>query len=128
MAGIRGNAALLTALASGQSVKSAARAAGVSERTAFRRVADPVFRQAVSQARAELLARAVGLLADSATEAAKTLRALLAAESEGVRVRAAVALLDAAMRGVELIDLAERLTALEKQAAASEPAGRRWSA
>jgi hypothetical protein len=72
MAGIRGNAALLTALASGQSVKSAARAAGVSERTAFRRVADPVFRQAVSQARAELLARAVGLLADSASTWCKT--------------------------------------------------------
>jgi hypothetical protein len=132
MAGQRGTASLAAALASGQSVKDAARTAGLGERTAYRRVADPAFRQAVSQARADLLARAVGVLADGATEAAETLRALLKADSDSVRARAAVALLDAAMKGVELSDLAERLAALEAQADAGifdPPKGHhRWSA
>ena len=129
MAAIQRDDALLLALASGQSVRDAARTAGVSERTAFRRVAAPDFRQAVGRARGELLARAVGRLADAATTAADTLTALLAAEAESVRLAAARAILDGALRGVEFVDLTERVTALEEATAVSEPAGwGRWSA
>ena len=129
MAAIQGDEALLLALAGGQSVREAARTAGVSERTAFRRAADPDFRQAVGRARGELLVRAVGRLADAATAAADTLAALLAAEAENVRLGAARAILDGALRGVEFVDLTERVAALEEAAAASERPGRgRWSA
>ena len=38
----------------------------------------------------------------------------LQATSEGVRLRAACAILDYSMKGVELLDLEERITALEE--------------
>jgi hypothetical protein len=129
MAAKRNDDALVVALASGQSVREAARTAGIGERTAFRRTAETGFKLAVAHARSALLARAVGQLADAATAAVETLRGLLAAEAETVRLGAARSILDAAMRGSELIDLAERVECLEAQAAASEPGRRgRWSA
>jgi hypothetical protein len=120
---------LILALARGESVPAAARAAGFSERTARRRAVDPDLRLQVRQARSALLARAVGQLADATMAAVETLRELLAAEGESVRLGAARSILDAAMRGSELIDLAERVESLEAQAAASEPLGpARWRA
>ena len=123
------DAALIGALASGQTVAAAARTARVSERTAHRRLADPGFRRAVSQTRAELLAQAVGQLAEATTAAVGTLRALLDAEAESVRLSAARAILDGALKGVEFTDLSERVQALEDQAEAVKPAlgQRRWS-
>src|SRR5437763_809214 len=113
----KGGPALIAGLASGQTVVDAARAAGLSERTVRRRLEDARFRQAVADARAALLSRAVCMLADASTEAAQTLRGLLTAESETVRARAAVAILEQARAGIELDDLAERVAALEEQAA-----------
>ncbi len=110
--------ALVAALAAGQPVDAAARAARVSERTAYRRLTDPAFKRAVQTARAELLAQAVGRLADAATAAVVTLRALLDAETDSVRLGAARVILDAGMKGAELVDLAERVATLEEQQAA----------
>jgi len=123
--------ALIAALAAGQPVDAAAQAAQVSERTAYRRLADPAFKRAVQTARAELLAQAVGRLADAATAAVATLRDLLDAEADSVRLGAARAILDAGMRGTELVDLAERVATLEEQqAAVLDAPGKpgRWSA
>jgi hypothetical protein len=75
--------ALLLALASGQTVRDAARSAGIGERTATRRVADPDFRRWVAELRAEMIGRALGQLPDGITEAAGTLRKLLAADGDG---------------------------------------------
>jgi hypothetical protein len=58
----KGDDALVLALASGQTVRDAACAAGVGERTATRRWADPDFRRRVARRRAELAARAAGRL------------------------------------------------------------------
>jgi hypothetical protein len=80
MAEKRGEAALILAVASGQTVREAARHVGLAERTAYRRAAEPEFRLAVSRARADLLTRAVGQLADTATAAVATLRSLLDSE------------------------------------------------
>ena len=114
-------AALLAALAGGATVQEAAEQAGVSEATAYRRLREPAFCQQLSEARAELIKRAVGRLARDCSAAADTLRDLLTAESETVRLGAAKGILELAVKIREHDELAERVAALEAQHAAQDP-------
>jgi len=109
---------LALALATGQTVRGAAEVAGIGERTATRRWADPGFRTRVSALRGELLGTAVGKLADAAAQAADTLTALLGAESEAVRLAAARTILETGHRLREGAELEERLSVLERRAEA----------
>lgn len=104
------------ALAAGQTVKAAAAAAGISHRTACRRWADPAFRQRVTELRNEMVSRAVGKLADSMGDAADFLRVVIerAEERTSDRVRAAVAILQEAIKTRDATELEERLSALER--------------
>lgn len=89
------DSALIAALASGMTYGDAAQAAGVSERTARRRMEDESFRSQVTAARADLVQRAVGRASDSLVEAVETLEDLMrSASSESARLGAARALLD----------------------------------
>jgi hypothetical protein len=106
--------ALALAVATGQTLRSAADLAGVGERTAARRWADPAFRQRVSHMRGELVGQALGKMADGMTDAATKLRELLAAESESVRLGAARALLELAVKLRESTELEQRSAALEQ--------------
>jgi hypothetical protein len=106
--------ALLVALARGETVRDAAREAKLGERTAWRRMSDPEFRRRLSQIRADVMDRATGRLADAASDAARTLRALLDAESETVRLGAARAILELGTKLRETGELEERLLALEE--------------
>jgi hypothetical protein len=93
--------ALALALAAGQTVRDAAAAAGVSERTATRRLTDPGFRKRVAALRAELVQAAVARLQSSVGQAVDTLAAVAKeGKKDGDRVRAAVAILDSAFRGL----------------------------
>ena len=79
MAGEDADAVLIAALATGGEVADAARQAGVSERTAYRRLADPAFtaelRQARAQARTALIERVVAkLTAPNTIETSYTLK------------------------------------------------------
>jgi hypothetical protein len=105
--------ALAVALAAGQSLRLAAQAAGVGERTATRRWADPGFRRRVNELRSELVQQSLGRLADGMVAAADKLRELLDAKSESVRLGAARALLEVGVRLRESVEFEERLTALE---------------
>ena len=107
--------ALATALALGQSLRDAAASAGVSERTAARRQAEPDFRRRVSELRAELVKGSLGRLADGMSEAADVLRRLLSAEAESVRLGAARSLLDLGVKLRESVEIEERLAALERE-------------
>ena len=62
--------ALIAALAGGATVQAAAEQTGMAERTVYRRLEDPAFKARVSEARSEMLSRAVGNLADCSTAAA----------------------------------------------------------
>ena len=93
--------------------EAAAKAAGVSESTLARWLREPTFAAAVREARRRALEQALGTLSAATAEAVETLRACLGAEGEAVRVRAAVAILEHAMRGAEVTDLEERIAALE---------------
>jgi hypothetical protein len=112
----RGEEALLNALAAGRSVLQAAQAAGLSERTVYRRLASPAFQRRLAALRDELITAALGELVCCASQAVSKLRALLEARDERVQLQAARALLDQALRLREAVALEQRLAALERQA------------
>src|SRR6266540_2460033 len=105
----KGDSALVAALAAGRTVRDAAKTAGVSEATAYRRVQEPAFRQAVTEARAKLIETAVGQLAEAATSAVATLRVLLEADAETVRLGAARAILELGAKLRESVELEQRI-------------------
>jgi hypothetical protein len=107
--------ALALALASGLTVEGAAEQAGVSPRTAYRRRADPDFRQRVIEFRAEMVQRALGKLADGAAAAVDTLRKLLKAKSEHVKLGAARAMLELASRLRDTVELEQRFQDVENR-------------
>jgi hypothetical protein len=109
--------ALALALASGKTITEAAAAAELSRRTATRRVAEPDFRRRVAEVRAEMVGRALGKMADSMTAAADTLRALLDAEGESVRLGAARSILELGNKLRESVELEQRLADLEQRLA-----------
>ena len=110
----RADELLLGALAAGSSVEDAASRAGLSVRTAYRRLADPGFAQRLAQARDELISAALGELVDCAAQAVATLKALLTASDERVRLGAAKTTLEQLLRLRETLTLNQRLQALER--------------
>lgn len=109
----------MAALAGGATQVEAAKVGGVGLRTVTKRLEDPEYRAAVARARGELLARAVGLLAAHAADAAACLHALLTDGGPAAQVSAARAILEFGGRMREELDINERLTAVE--AALREP-------
>jgi hypothetical protein len=124
-AGGRKNAddALMTALAGGAPVRQAAERAGVSERTAFRRLADADFRQRVAARRAELAQQAVGRMVEGMADAADTLRRLLATAGDSVKLAAAKAILELGTKLRESAEFEQRLLAVEQHLKAREGRG-----
>lgn len=104
----------LTALLSEPNIRSAAARSKTAERTLYRWLTEPAFRAAYRQLSRRLLDDAAGRLRATAGEAVETLRTALKAQSDTVKVRAATAILDAAVK-VDLDDLAARVEALESQ-------------
>jgi hypothetical protein len=108
--------ALLLALACGASVESAARKVGVSERTVYRRLADPAVQQQLLALRADMVQRSTGMLTAAGLEAVKTLVDLLnGSQPAAVRLGAARTIVELGLKLRDATDLAERVTALEQQ-------------
>jgi hypothetical protein len=107
---------LLLALACGATVEVAARQAGVSESTAYRRLAEPAFRQRLQRVRADFVQRTAGTMTAAATEAVRTLLELLKpAAPPPVRLGAAKAVLEIGVKLREIAEVEERLAALEER-------------
>ncbi len=109
-----GDTELILALASGASVREAAKRAGIGASTAYRRTRDPEFKRRVTEARDQLFDRAVGLLADAAHDAIKTLRELLSSSSPSAQLGAARAILEHGPKLRDQVELENRITALEE--------------
>lgn len=109
-----GDDLLIGALASGVSVEVAAKMAGISIRTAYRRLSDPAFARRLTEARDELMRQTLAELIDSASEAVATLRGLLKSPDDRVKLNAAKSTLDQLLRLRETLTLNERLVALER--------------
>ena len=108
---------LALALAEGENVQAAAEKAGIGRTTAYRRLADPAFRQRIHTLRGGMIGDAVGRMAAGMSEAAGVLRDLLKAESEPIRLAAARALLDVGVKLRQAVDTEDRVTALESRLA-----------
>ena len=96
----------ILALLTHPTIPEAAEACGVGQTTLWRWMQEPDFRDRYRQARRQVLEGAIA-------EAATTLRRLLTADSESVRLGAARAILDQATKGADLLDLEARIAALE---------------
>jgi len=116
MADKKGTSALLVGLAAGQTVRDAAQSAGISERTAGRRTANPDFRRRLTELRAEMVGRALGKLADAAADAVEMLRKLLKAKADSVKLGAARSILELGNKLRESVESEQRLAALEQSA------------
>ena len=103
----------ILALLTHPTIPEAAAACGVGEATLWRWMQEPEFRDRYRQARRQVLEGAIASLQQAAGEAAATLRALLTAESETVRLGACRAILEQATKGADLLDLEARIAALE---------------
>jgi len=106
--------ALMLALACGATVESAARKASVSESTVFRRLNDPGFQRELNAMRSDMVQRATGMLTAATMEAAKTLLNLQHdSVPPAVRLGAARAILDFGLKMRQIVELEERLMAME---------------
>src|SRR5215203_4591079 len=120
--------AALTALLSEPTIAKAAARAGVSESTLLRWMAEPEFKARLRAARRSVVEAAIGRLQQAAAQAVDALARNLTCGIPAVEVGAARSVLDQAIKAVELVDLAERVEALEQAAEAAaerEKGGRR---
>ena len=114
---------LLLALACGLSAEQAARQAGVSVKTAYRRLQDPAFAGRLGDLRAEMLARAAAMLTAAAVESVRTLADLLKpANAPATRLHAARAILEHGVKLRALVEVKARLHDLEERVAQVTPA------
>jgi transposase-like protein len=112
---------LIASLLGARTVEEAAQRVGLSKATALRWMKQDAFRPAFGAARRELLSATVGRLQAVSGEAVEALRAAVTSASPStVSVSAARAILDFAAKGVELLDLEERVAALEERFAADD--------
>jgi hypothetical protein len=111
----RADQRLAELIASGLPVEHAARQAGVSPATAFRRLREPGFRAEVQSLRQTARDRTVGMLSDAGLMSVVVLRQLLGAEDGRLRLRAAATLLAEGRSYAELADFDERLAAVEER-------------
>ena len=117
--------ALLLALACGATVEGAARQAGLSERTAYRRLGGPDFQRRLQELRADMVQRAAGALTAAGGEAVRALLELLRSSPvAGVRLGAARVVLEMGLKLREATETEERLTALERRLAGEGGGGR----
>jgi hypothetical protein len=113
---------LLRALACGATVESAARQAGVSESTAYRRLNDPEFNRKLQALRVDMIQRTSGALTAAGMECVKTIISLLGPGTPpATRLGAARTGIELGMKVREQNDLEQRLAELEERMATTTP-------
>jgi hypothetical protein len=104
----------IRAMAQGKSVKAAAAEAGLSERTAFRRLEDPEINHQIDEKRARLNEVVVDRLLTGADSACQKMNELMGARSENVQLSAARAIVDRMIRVKDRHDLEVRLREMQQ--------------
>jgi len=104
----------LAALLSEPTIAAAATKAGIGESTLLRWMAETDFKARYRAARRQVVEGAIGRLQQAATLAVDALTRNLTCGTPAVEVGAARTILDQATKAVELVDLAERVEALER--------------
>lgn len=111
--------ALKVRVASGESVRDAAAAIGISERQAYRISGTAEFKASVNAVRTEIAERAVASLLSVVEVAIQTLRECCDADRESDRIAAAKAVLANMLPLTENVELRRRVDDLESRAAAA---------
>jgi hypothetical protein len=106
---------LIAALLTEPSHAAAAAKAGLSEATLHRWLHLPEFQAAYRLARRGIVETAIGRLQQSTGKAVEALERNLTCGHPGNEIRAALGILDQAVKAVELIDLVGRVEELERQ-------------
>lgn len=104
--------ALALEIAKGQTLRAAAEAAGLGERTAQRRWADRAFRRRVNELRGDLLERTVGKLTELGGLATEQLAKLLKHKKPAVQLAAVGLVLRYALAGMNGVVFRRRVEAL----------------
>ena len=120
---------LALALSTGQAMADAARALGISERTARRRWADPDFRRRVADLRGEVIAQAASRLAAAMTRAADRLAQLIDSPDPRTALAAARAVVGLGLLAREKVDseaLVRELEAKLERIESQREGGAEW--
>jgi hypothetical protein len=118
----------IAALLTQRNIEEAAHAAGIGTRTLLRWLKLPEFQKAYREARRAAFGQAIARLQQGTSAAATTLLKLLIEPNTpaSVRVRAADSIFNHAARAIEIEDIEERLSNLERDAEQSKSSGR-WN-
>jgi hypothetical protein len=116
----------IAALLTQRNIEEAAHSAGIGTRTLLRWLKVPEFQTAYRQARRDAFGQAVARLKQGTSAAATTLLKLLIEPNTpaSVRMRAADSIFHHATRAIEIEELEERLSNLERAAEQAGPSGR----
>jgi hypothetical protein len=116
---------LAARVAVGETIRAAARAMKIGERTAYRWAGELGFKARVAELRSAMVSSAAGRLADGMGVAAGKLRALIGkAKDDRVKLAAAKAVIELGMKVAELAELQDRVAAIENQLGANGRSGR----
>jgi hypothetical protein len=108
--------AAISALLTCPTLDAAAGQVGIAPVTLRRWLADADFKARYRAARRQVVEQAIGGLQQAAGEAVEALRRNLVCGVPAAEIAAAKAIVDQAVKGVELVDLAERVEQLEQAA------------
>ena len=107
---------IIAALLSSESIREAAKNAGISEATIYRQLKDETFLTAYKAVKREVVNHAVSKLQKSTGKAVKALVEIIEDSDApaSARVSACKTILEASMKAVEIEDLEDRITNLEQ--------------
>jgi hypothetical protein len=112
--------AAIVALLACPTIDDAATQAGIGESTLRGWLRDPDFQRKYRDARRQVVEQAITGLQQATTEAVAALRRNLSCGVPAAEISAAKAVIDFSLKAVELVDLAERVDALELAAEATK--------
>jgi phage terminase small subunit len=107
----------LALLLAPMTITEAAKKAGIAERTAYRWVNDPIFKQTLDASQANLFEQGMNALKSKFVNAVKTLDSNLAAMQSADQIRAAKIIIEQTIANEHLVD---RIASLEAQVAQQE--------
>ncbi len=105
----------LAALLESASITDAAKNCGLSQETLYRYLRDKEFLSDYRDARRQVVENSITQLQQASGEAVETLRRNLSCMNANAEIRAAQIILDNALKGVELVDILERLETIENE-------------
>ena len=103
----------LAALLECSSIADAAKRCGLSQETLYRYLREKEFVSDYRNARRQVVENSITQLQQASGEAVETLRRNLSCSNPQAEIRSAQIILDNALKGVELVDILERLEQIE---------------